>query len=274
MKFLINYLKKQYTKIIHSFSMTYSLIIFFMFILTFFLFGLGLIKSDPDLPPANLSTSFAPIITPSPTIFPTASISPTPDANQSMGMGYACDQEKLLSAIKTNADVKAFLSVSGTSIRYPVVQAVDNEYYLTRNVEKKASKAGSLFFDYRCAFDALKGHYIIYGHNMRSGAMFGTLKYYKSQSFFNNHRFIQLSLPGKTLKFEVFSAYVTSTHFNFIRTYFNGDDDYLRFIKELQRRSKFKTDAVLTAEDVVLTLSTCTYEITDGRFVVHARLVQ
>jgi sortase B len=75
-------------------------------------------------------------------------------------------------------------------------------------------------------------------------------------------------------EWEVFSAYVTSTDFYYIETAFGSDEDWLEFINELKGKSLYQTDVTLSADDVVLTLSTCSYEFDGARFVVHARLIK
>ena len=49
--------------------------------------------------------------------------------------------------LKKNADTVAFIKVNGTTINYPVVQASDNDYYLTHAYNKQNNGAGWIFLD-------------------------------------------------------------------------------------------------------------------------------
>jgi sortase B len=180
----------------------------------------------------------------------------------------------LTDAMALNKDVVGLITIPGTEISYPVVQAKDNTYYLTHNAAGKHAVAGAIFMDYRCDAQLLRHNIILYGHHMKNDTMFATLVNFKGASFFNTHKVIEYATPTGLTKWEVFSAYVTDTSFYYIQTDFASDGMYLDFIQKLQKKSLHKTDAVLTAEDDVLTLSTCTYEFENARFVVHARRVR
>jgi sortase B len=81
---------------------------------------------------------------------------------------------------------------------------------------------------------------------------------------------IELDTLNATTRWEVFSAFDTTADFDYIRTDFSSDEDYLGFIRELQGDSVVKTDIALAAQDDILTLSTCAYDYKDERFVVCA----
>ena len=77
---------------------------------------------------------------------------------------------------KENPDTVAWIKVNGTKIEYPVVKASDNEFYLNHNFQKKYNVGGWVFADYKNKFDGSDKNIIVYGHNMKDGSMFGTLK--------------------------------------------------------------------------------------------------
>ena len=174
-----------------------------------------------------------------------------------------------------NDDIVGRISMDALNINYLVTQATDNDYYLHMGYDRKKSSSGAIFLDYRCNIDldSLKGHYILYGHNMKNGMMFHNLMQFKDELFFYNNRIIRFDTLYEDLNWEVFSAYVTDTAFYFIDTAFKDDADWLSFLHTIQEKSLFPTNAELSADDVVLTLCTCTYEFDDARFVIHARLV-
>jgi sortase B len=176
--------------------------------------------------------------------------------------------------LEINEDVVGWIKIPNTSIDYPVLQANDNEYYLNRDIYRKKNRAGSIFMDYRIKLDGRDKHIILYGHHMRDGTMFKDLIKYKNKDFFYKNNVIQFDTLYEEIKWEVFSVYITGTDFNYIKTRFNTPAEYENFLTTIKNKSLFPTDVVLTANDQILTLSTCTYEYDDARFVVHARRVK
>ena len=88
-----------------------------------------------------------------------------------------------------NDDVVGWLELEAIpSISYPIAQGEDNEYYLHRTIKKTYNFAGSVFIDSTNASDFSDCNTIIYGHNMRSGAMFGTLKQYLDKDYLTAHK--------------------------------------------------------------------------------------
>ena len=180
------------------------------------------------------------------------------------------------SVLEENPEIVGRISIDGLDIGYLVTQTDNNDYYLSHGYNRAKSRSGAIFMDYRCDADAypLKGHYVLYGHNMKNGSMFHKLKQLTEEETFKNNRIIRFDTLYEDHEWEIFSVYVTGTDFNYIETSFAGDDDWLKFLQDVQDKSLFKTDVKLSADDVVLTLSTCSYEFDNARFVVHARLIK
>ena len=177
--------------------------------------------------------------------------------------------------LKENPDIVGRVSIDSMDIGYLVAQSIDNDYYLKHGYDRKESKSGAVFLDYRCNAESqpLKGHYILYGHNMKNGSMFHNLNKYADADFFEKNRMIRFDTLYKDYEWEVFSTYVTSTDFYYIDTTFKDDTEWLDFLHQIQQKSLHQTDIELQTDDVVLTLSTCDYSFENARFVVHARLV-
>ncbi len=77
-----------------------------------------------------------------------------------------------------NPDYMGWINIENTPIDYPVVKGKDNEFYLTRDFNKKYLALGSIFMDYRNKGFEDK-NVVIYGHHMRDKSMFGSLKKFK-----------------------------------------------------------------------------------------------
>lgn len=189
---------------------------------------------------------------------------------------YSVPDFKQLQAV--NSDCVAWLRVYDTKIDYPVAQAQDNDYYLTHTFKRTANSAGCLFLDYQNQPDFSDKNSVIYGHNMKSGSMFNNLTKFKDKAFFDAHRNIKLFLPGKDgipqeVNLLVFSAYVASPNQNFNRIGFSSDQDFLEYVQVLMGRSDVQIDEQFDADDRIVTLSTCSYEFEDARYVLHAKVL-
>lgn len=90
-----------------------------------------------------------------------------------------------------NKNLIGWLEIADTNIDYPVMQTADNEYYLDHNINQEEDKNGTLFLDSACDVVKPSTNFIIYGHNMRSGNMFGNLDKYKSESYYKDHPMIR-----------------------------------------------------------------------------------
>jgi sortase B len=178
-------------------------------------------------------------------------------------------------ALQQNPDIIGRITIEACDIEYLVTQTTDNKTYLSVGYDRQKSKNGTIFMDYRCDADAdpLCGHYIIYGHNMKSGAMFHNLMRFKDEDFFYANRIFRFDTLYEDYEWEIFSAYVSPATADYIKTSFADETEWLSFLQTEQQKSAFETGVTLSASDVVLTLSTCTYEFDDARLVIHARLV-
>ena len=86
-----------------------------------------------------------------------------------------------------NSDIVAWLYGADTGLNYPIVQAEDNDYYLYRLLDGTWNKNGTIFMDYVNRSDFSDQNTLVYGHHMKSGAMFGALVQYKKQEFYDAH---------------------------------------------------------------------------------------
>ncbi|MBQ7445607.1 MAG: class B sortase [Clostridia bacterium] len=181
------------------------------------------------------------------------------------------DYERLAQFSDAYPDFVFWMYIENTYVNYPVVQAKDNDYYLRRNMDGEDNLSGTLFMDFRCERDTLKGHTIIYGHNNQNGTMFGPIKQYLSKKFFEEHPVFYTYTKDAVTMWKVFSAYETDTDNYYIQTYFPTTESYAEFLQKIKDDSFYDTGVNVTADDDIMTLSTCyLYTKVNGRFVVHA----
>lgn len=158
----------------------------------------------------------------------------------------------------------------GTKIDYHVVKAVDNKYYLKKDFFKEKSDAGSIFMDYRNIGNFLDKHTIFYGHYQKNGEMFADLHKYKDNNFATENKIITFdSLYGKK-EFEIFSIYVDSANDYELELLFEDDRGYEDYLKSLNELSMHPFELQVSPEKRLLTLATCSYEVDNGRLMVHA----
>lgn len=178
----------------------------------------------------------------------------------------------------TNSDVIAWIYINDTKIDYPIVQSENNEDYLNKTLDNTTSKYGSIFMDYRNDIDNLDTingeNLVIYGHNMKDKQMFGSLDKFTDKNFFNSNPIIALLLGDEEYYFQVISTYITSNDDNYINTSFSSTDEFSNFIDKIENKSKFITYNDSNSSNLLLTLSTCSYEFKDARLVVHCSLIE
>ena len=176
--------------------------------------------------------------------------------------------------LKKNNDTVGWIQINNTKVNYPVVQADSNSYYLNRDYFKKKNSMGWIFMDYRNNIENLDRNTIIYGHNIKQGIMFGTIKNMMNKSWYSNanNQLITFNTLNKNMKWKIFSLYQINETEDYLKTEFESDDDYMNFLNMLKNRSKNNFNVELTPESKILTLSTCFSHTT--RHVVHAVLVE
>lgn len=153
-------------------------------------------------------------------------------------------ERNIQALITENADCIGWLSIDGTNISYPVMHTPsDPQKYLRRNFYGKYSQSGVPFLDGRC--DLQSTNLIIYGHNMKNGAMFSDLKRYVDRDFLNAHRTVKFETTDGVQTFIVTEALKTNT----------SDAWYDRIAAEDSRQ---------------LILSTCYGSGKDGRLLIIA----
>lgn len=182
---------------------------------------------------------------------------------------YTVDFNKLK---EQNNETVAWVKVNNTNVEYPVVRASDNSFYLNHSFDKSQNLAGWIFADYRNKFDNTDKNIIIYGHNMRDNSMFGSLKNILNSDWYDNEENTDITLYTENEKsiYKVFSIYKIESEDYYIKTEFNNDNEFEKFIETLKKRSikDFNTD--VSKEDSILTLSTCANN-NKYRIVLHAK---
>ena len=165
----------------------------------------------------------------------------------------------------TNPEIVGWIKVPGTKIDYPILQGKEWNEYLHKNYKEDYSYAGSIFIQPEAAFN--DQHLIIYGHNMKNNTMFGSLPKYSKQEYYEEHSVLYLLTPKQNYKVKLIAGYVTpsdSKVYEFEKT----KEERSGLLKTALDNSLFTSGTTVSDEDRLLTLSTCSYEYDNARFVL------
>lgn len=199
--------------------------------------------------------------------------------NQQAEPGEVLEEYKNL--LNKNKRLIGWVKIDDTNIDYPVMQTTDNEYYLTHNLNQEYDKNGSIFMDKDC--DVLKPstNFILYGHHMKSGSMFGNLDLYSRQSYYEEHPYIQFDTIYEKGLYQVMYVFrskvyseeeIVFKYYQFIDAF--SEQEFDSYMNEMAAMSLYDTGVTAQYGDQLLTLSTCDYQEKDGRFVVVAKKVE
>ena len=173
---------------------------------------------------------------------------------------------------KINPDIVAWIYIPGTNINYPVVQGRDNDHYLYYMFDGGYNRAGCIFLDVNVTNDFSAPNSVLHGHNLMNGTMFASLVEYQKQSYYDEHPYALLLTPGGNYEVRFFSGYTTDVQSSAWVTIFT-DEHYILSQDQAAGQSCFRSDVVPMFEDRIVTLSTCSYEFSNARFVIHGILV-
>ncbi len=195
------------------------------------------------------------------------------------------DKPPMLAKYKTlyqkNKKLIGWLKIDDTNIDYPVMQTVNNEYYLDHNFNQEYDKNGSLFLDKDCNAAFPNTNMIIYGHHMKSGNMFGNLNRYSKESYFKEHKQIQFDTIYEEGIYDVMYVFRSKIYseeeivFKYYQFFdVTSEDEFYSYMEEMANLSLYDTGVTASYGDRLITLSTCDSSETDGRFVVVAKKVK
>lgn len=180
-----------------------------------------------------------------------------------------------------NPDLFGWVRIQGTQVDYPVMHTPeDPEYYLRRAFDKSNATSGTPFMDGAC-FEGC-GNYIVYGHKMSNGTMFADILRYERRSYWREHPVIQFDTLHEFGDYEVVAAFYSRVYneldgdevFRYYRyTDLTDEAVFNEFIEKAKASSLYDTGVDAAFGDQLLTLSTCSYHVDDGRFVVIARKI-
>ena len=188
--------------------------------------------------------------------------------------------EKYKKLFSQNKSLIGWIKIDDTNIDYPVMQTVNNEYYLDHNYNQQYDKNGSIFLDKDCDITNPGCNMIIYGHHMKSGKMFGNLQLYSNREYYEKHPYIQFDTIYEEGRYQIMYVFrsriynedeIVFKYYQFFEA--STPEEFDSHMNEMANLSLYDTGVRATYGDKLITLSTCDNSEQDGRFVVVAKKI-
>jgi sortase B len=190
--------------------------------------------------------------------------------------------EKYQDLYNKNSDLVGWIKI-GDIIDYPVMKNnEEGDYYLYRNFKKEESKYGSIYLNNECDLNLKSSISLIYGHNMKDGAMFGKLKRYLDKDFFEQNRIIELDTLYEENQYEVVGVFLSKIYnqdelnvfkyYNIEGALSEGDfNDYKDGVSQLLKIGDLSE---VNYGDTLVELVTCSYHEEEGKLIVLCKKIE
>lgn len=174
-----------------------------------------------------------------------------------------------------NPDIFGYIYIDGTRISFPIVQSSDNSYYLEHAYTGEYMVCGSIFADFRAWNDMMKNYNtVFYGHNMKDGNMFNNVMEFFDEETFNN-KVIEIYTFDGIYTYEPFAIFEAIQTYHYFEMSFSSDEEFVDFCYEMQEKSMYNKNMTFTADDRIITLSTCKNDPAGlYRYALQAKLVK
>lgn len=186
--------------------------------------------------------------------------------------------EKFAALRQRNEDFIGWISIEGTNLDFPVMYRPDSkDFYLRHGFDGEYSNYGVPYLDEDCTLTAenRSQNLVIYGHNMKTGTIFGCLTDYKKADTYRKHPVIEFDTLYGDGSYEVFAAFaidvVEEPDFAYYDAIDLDESAFNAFVAEVKRRSDVDSGITPVYGEDLITLSTCEYSTANGRYVVCAR---
>lgn len=180
-----------------------------------------------------------------------------------------------------NSDFKGWLSMPAAGVDHPVYQTTDNDFYLKHNQQKKRSAYGALFIDSNNTVTEKERdkNIVIYGHNMKNGSMFGSLKRVRQLDFYKKNPTFKFTTKNQTTTYKIYAVILLNASkaddngyiYNIYRKSFNDEADFNAWRDEGLERSMINTGVDVNINDNIMTLITCANDFDNARLILMAR---
>ena len=251
----------------------------FLLIRQFFFNG-----GQPEPPTGGISTSETAVSGPTAVTVQPATVNPpqTVETPESTMVQAHSILPKFQDLYRQNSDLIGWLTIEAIGVDYPVMQTPgDNEYYLRRGFDQVYSLSGSLFLDENCRVESpATANWLIYGHNMSDGSMFGQLDKFADEDFYKQHPTFTFDTLYKEMQWQIIAVLRTEVGADALPyyTFFDAKDeaDWQARYDAIMDLALYDTGVTAEYGDQLLTLSTCgtTSSTTEKRLAVVAKRIE
>lgn len=219
--------------------------------------------SAPAVPDGNAATGNPP-----------AAAEPAPEEiPENNGINEAARRESMLAL---NPDYFGWITIEGTMVDYPVMLTPSSpQKYLHLSFEGSYSYSGVPFVDE--VWTQESNLYLIYGHHMKNGSMFGSLLEYTEKSYYEEHPTIYFASLYDEGEYEIYGAFYSRDYptgmdgFRYYEyTNLSEEARFNEFVEKVAEAREYDTGVTPAFGDRFIMLSTCSYHVENGRFVVVA----
>lgn len=161
-----------------------------------------------------------------------------------------------------NPDVIGWVTVPGTNIDQPIVQAPadDPTYYLSHDVYRSWSVYGCPYLDAGCAEEGFDSPVaLVFGHHMSDGSMFSEFAKYSSSTFAEEHAAILLQTPTRKMRLAVIAADVVNTWSESKQIEFKDSASYEEWLADLLAGADVVVGGESAGTAGVKAFCTCSY---------------
>lgn len=230
------------------------------------------VPAATEIPLPEITEIPAAVPAPAETPVPEAAAALLPDVPYPQNPGMVIS-ERFSSLRKKSKYIVGWLRMD--SVDEPVVLK-DNTYFLDHDAEGKKNANGAIFMDSGTRLETRPYTVILYGHNMKSGNMFGRLHKYKDSSYLRKNRIITFDTLYENGRFAVFAAAEintipgTSAYFDIWSLDDPTPEGRAEALRKLEIRSFSGISLDVRPDDQILLLVTCVGD-DDYRLLVTAR---
>ncbi len=173
-----------------------------------------------------------------------------------------------------NSEVIGYLEFETLPVvSYPVLYRAGSDFYLKHDISGASDIYGEIYVEGMIRDGHSHTNTIIYGHNMRNGTMFGSLRKYKDAAYFPGNEFFWYYTPNGKYRYQIFSVHETLYTSDTFTWFAAPGPEYTAYLQKMKSQTKYETGVTPADTDEIITLCTCTSAGGDYRLVLQGRLV-
>lgn len=192
-------------------------------------------------------------------------------------VGRPKPQHDFVALKEINPDVYAWITIPQTQVDYPVLQSEIDNKYLDTNIDGTSGYPGCIYSNVCNSKDFDDYITVLYGHNMKTGEMFGSLHNFDDADFFKEFETYTVETEDAGFVYRVYAAVnyndkLIPAHFDVKST--SGRDAFLESLEKCRGNTitYFHDEIEFEEDDKVLVLSVCIKGQDTRRYLIVSKL--